>query len=301
MTAIIILFALSTLVLVYSLFPHKRQAESVALHPKIADQLDKLMDAANEAIKEKKTYRAEKALLTVLRFDEKNATAYNRLGILYAKDRKYNEAIDCFEIANGIEPNPASVHNIGTIYYETENYEKAAIYFEQSIEMEGDSANHYTALAKTELKLDKKDRAISALESAYDIQPSMMLLKNIRQIYESMEDPEALESIDARIKAMTSEIDARKHPVRTLRTTRQAERAARPTRPKRIVRLPKTPKIVRRTVQHSTQAPTPPRTPVQPRPATRPTPQIQKPIRQTVQKPVVKRLIKPIKKRGTIE
>ena len=42
-------------------------------------------------------------LLTILKFDEKNAAAYNRLGILYAKSQRYDEAVECFEIAQSLD------------------------------------------------------------------------------------------------------------------------------------------------------------------------------------------------------
>ena len=80
-------------------------------------------------MKERKPFKAEKALLTILKFDEKNAAAYNRLGILYAKSQKYDEAVECFEIAQSLDNNPASIHNVGLIYLETGAYEKAAMAF----------------------------------------------------------------------------------------------------------------------------------------------------------------------------
>ena len=67
----------------------------------------------------------KKALLTILKFDEKNAAAYNRLGILYAKEQKFDEAIECFEIAQSLDNNPSSLHNVGLIYLETGAYEKS--------------------------------------------------------------------------------------------------------------------------------------------------------------------------------
>ena len=99
-----------------------------------------------------KYLRAEKALLTILRVDEKNATAYNRLGILYAKQKAYKDAIECFEIAQSLEPSASSLHNVGLIYYETENYEKASLAFEQALEMEDDLAARYIAYAKVQEK-----------------------------------------------------------------------------------------------------------------------------------------------------
>ena len=58
-------------------------------------QMKKLWDVAQVSMKDKKSLRAEKALLTILKFDDKNAAAYNRLGILYAKEQNYDEAIEC--------------------------------------------------------------------------------------------------------------------------------------------------------------------------------------------------------------
>ena len=92
---------------------------------KISDKLDRLWEIAQDSLRERKYLRAEKALLTILRVDERNATAYNRLGILYAKQQAFKDAIECFEIAQSLEPSASSLHNVGLIYYETESYEKA--------------------------------------------------------------------------------------------------------------------------------------------------------------------------------
>ena len=79
------------------------------LPTRITDRLDKLWQIAQEGLYEKKYLRAEKALLTILRVDERNAAAYNRLGILYAKQRAFNDAIECFEIAQSLEPSASSL------------------------------------------------------------------------------------------------------------------------------------------------------------------------------------------------
>jgi len=103
---------------------------------KVGDRMGKLWDIAHQGMRENRFLRAEKALLTILKIDEKNAAAYNRLGILYAKQKEYRDAIDCFEIASSIEATPSSLHNLGLIYYETENYEKAGIAFEAALNLE---------------------------------------------------------------------------------------------------------------------------------------------------------------------
>ena len=95
----------------------RKHADDDAPSNKIADRLGKLWDIAHQGMRENRFLRAEKALLTILKIDERNAAAYNRLGILYAKQKEYRDAIDCFEIASSIEPTPSSLHNLGLIYY----------------------------------------------------------------------------------------------------------------------------------------------------------------------------------------
>src|SRR5215831_16199932 len=125
-----------------------RDEELSAIPRRISDKLGTLWDIAHQGMRENRFLRAEKALLTILKIDEKNAAAYNRLGILYAKQREYKDAIDCFEIASSIEPSASSLHNLGLIYYETENYDKAAIAFEQALRLEDALAARHIAYAK---------------------------------------------------------------------------------------------------------------------------------------------------------
>ena len=120
--------------------------------PNKTPQMKKLWSLAQTAMRERKPLKSEKALLTILKFDEKNAAAYNRLGILYAKEKHYKEAIECFEIAQSLDNNASSMHNVGLIYLETGKYEKAAMAFSQAIELEGDQPGRYIAYAKA---LDK--------------------------------------------------------------------------------------------------------------------------------------------------
>ena len=168
--------------------------------PKYKAQMKKLWQVAQTAMKEHKPSRAEKALLTILKFDEKNAAAYNRLGILYAKSKKFDEAVECFEIAQSLDNNPASIHNAGLIYLETGAYEKAEMAFRQAIELEGDVPARFMALAKTEEKLGSTKKAIEALENAYELDPSVSTLRQILAIYENSGDTEAMAATTARIE-----------------------------------------------------------------------------------------------------
>lgn len=139
---------------------------------KLGNKLGKLWEIAHQGMRENKMLRAEKALLTILKIDEKNAAAYNRLGILYAKQKEYKDAIDCFEIASSIEKSASSLHNLGLIYYETGNYSKAAVAFEEALILEDDLAARHIAYAKVQEKLGNNKKMIGELERAVELEPN---------------------------------------------------------------------------------------------------------------------------------
>jgi tetratricopeptide (TPR) repeat protein len=151
---------------------------------RMSTRLDRLWGIAQEGLQDKKYLRAEKALLTILRVDERNATAYNRLGILYAKQRAYEDAIECFEIAQSLEPSASSLHNVGLIYYETKKYEKAALAFEQALNLESDMAARYVAYAKVQEKLGHAKKMIEALERAVMLEPNPQSLNILADAYD---------------------------------------------------------------------------------------------------------------------
>lgn len=210
-----------TIYLIFFFPVEKRASKSEEKSAKYAAQMRRLWQVAQTAMKERKPFRAEKALLTILKFDEKNAAAYNRLGILYAKAQKYNEAAECFEIAQSLDNNPASIHNAGLIYFEMGAYEKAELAFRQAIALEGDVPARYIALARAEEKLGRPKKAVDALESAYELDPKITTLKQILKIYEDSGDTEAATATSARIESQI----AKEAEVKRRRATSRAIKA----------------------------------------------------------------------------
>jgi tetratricopeptide (TPR) repeat protein len=157
--------------------------EFAGVSRKVGDRLGKLWDIAHQGMRENRFLRAEKALLTILKIDEKNAAAYNRLGILYAKQKEYRDAIDCFEIASSIESTPSSLHNLGLIYYETENYEKAAIAFEQALKLEDELAARHVAYAKVQEKMGNTKLMLQELERAVELEPNKETFTLLHKAY----------------------------------------------------------------------------------------------------------------------
>ena len=169
---------------------------------KLSEKMERLWEVAQESLREKKYLRAEKALLTILRVDERNATAYNRLGILYAKQQAFKDAIECFEIAQSLEPSASSLHNVGLIYYETGNYDKAALAFEQALEMENDHSSRHIAYAKVQEKLGHNKKMIGALERAIELDPIPQTLKILADAYERDGQLELADQLRAKAQKM---------------------------------------------------------------------------------------------------
>src|SRR3954465_11489389 len=175
------------LAIAYVVYRHGKNSEiEMAIIPRrIGDRLTRLWEIAHHGMRENRLLRAEKALLTILKIDEKNAAAYNRLGILYAKQHEYKDAIDCFEIASSIEPSASSLHNLGLIYYETENFQKASTAFEEALKLEDNLAARHIAYAKVQEKLGNDKLMLQELDKAAELEPNPETYKLLASAYES--------------------------------------------------------------------------------------------------------------------
>lgn len=188
---------------IWALYQRQTVSEvATDLSSKLSDKLDQLWSIAQSSLQDRKYLRAEKALLTILRVDERNASAYNRLGILYAKQQQFKEAIECFEIAQSLEPSASSLHNVGLIYFETENYDKAALAFEQALAIDSDHPARHIAYAKVQEKLGHDKRMIEALERAVELEPIPQTLKMLADAYERTGDIELAQSLRVRADKM---------------------------------------------------------------------------------------------------
>lgn len=197
MYGLLLLFALGA----YAIFRQQTVTEAASdISQRVSDKLDKLWDIAQESIQDRKYLRAEKALLTILRVDERNASAYNRLGILYSKQQAYKDAIECFEIAQSLEPSASSLHNVGLIYFETEDYDKAAIAFEQALSLESNHASRHIAYAKVQEKLGNINRMFEALEKGASMEPSLQTYNILADAYERHGREDDAKAIRAKLK-----------------------------------------------------------------------------------------------------
>lgn len=202
--ALIALFAVGGWTVIVSSRAEAQADELIS--KRVGDRLQKLWDDAFISLKENKFLRAERALLTILKFDERNASAYNRLGILYAKQRNFEHAIECFEIAHSLEPNASTLHNLGLVYLEVGEYQKAAKTFEAAMEEEDEVPTRYIAYAKVQEKLGNEKRMVEALEHAAKLQPNRQTYTMVADAYRKVGREEDAKKIEATLKRATVKI-----------------------------------------------------------------------------------------------
>lgn len=139
--------------------------------PKTNERLKRLWQYVNTNFKSGKYRTTEKALLAILKIDHKNTAAYNRLGMLYAKQQNYDDAIECFEIASSLTPTLATLYNLGLVHYEKGNYRQASTAFEKVVDLDPD-VKRYMAYAKSLEKMGDYKKVAEILESVVKLEPS---------------------------------------------------------------------------------------------------------------------------------
>ncbi len=155
--------------------------------PKTSARLKKLWDYVGKAFNEQRYWAAERALLSILRIDHKNTAAYNRLGMLYARQQNYEDAIECFDIASSLTPTVSTLYNLGLVQYEYGNFEKAATAFEKVIDLEP-SSKRYMAYAKALEQIGNHKKVVEILEKVRELEPTQQHLELLAQAYERVKD-----------------------------------------------------------------------------------------------------------------
>ncbi len=183
---------------------HQEEQEKEEKARRFKSRLGRLWDVVHHGMRENRLLRAEKALLTILKIDKNNAAAYNRLGILYAKQKEYKDAIDCFEIACTLEPTASSLHNLGLIYYDTENYEKSVTAFEEALKLEDDMAARHVVLAKAYEHIGNDKLMIDHLEKATELEPSKETFNLLIKAYREHDMAEKADILESKIKKLLS-------------------------------------------------------------------------------------------------
>lgn len=195
------------LIIIVAVFAHLSLSRQPKAKPRtkatrlLDKRLDNLWRLSRRQLNQGKFGQAEKALLTILKLDEKNAAAYNRIGLVYAHKQAYDRAVDCFEIASTIDQTPSSFNNLGSIYFEMEHYEKASLAFKKALELDNQSAVRYISYVKALERLGGHGQEIlDYLIKAAKLEPNQEILSMLFEAYLKLDMPAEALRIQTKIK-----------------------------------------------------------------------------------------------------
>ncbi len=109
-----------------------------------------------------------------LRRNPADALALAQLGILYARDGEFDEALTLFGKVLDLDPrNAAALNNQGNVRYLRGQYAEAAAAYESAAGIDAQDASIMVNLARAFLKMGAKDRAVEAFSRAVALDPSV--------------------------------------------------------------------------------------------------------------------------------
>ena len=98
---------------------------------------------------------------------------HNLLGISFAGQKKFNEAIKSFQKILAIKPSYAEIYcNIGNVFYEQEKYNESIINYSKAIKIKPDYAEAYYNIANAQKNQNKFKKAIVNYYKTLKINPN---------------------------------------------------------------------------------------------------------------------------------
>lgn len=118
---------------------------------------------------------AEQELLAAIDYDPRYAEAHNKLGLVYARQKRFQEALAKVAIAQRIEPkNAAFLRNEAAYLIELGDFAKAKERLQASLAIERSHAETYATLGFAHLKLGEREPAAAAYRTALRIEGQLV-------------------------------------------------------------------------------------------------------------------------------
>jgi len=127
---------------------------------------------ADELFEQGELKKAEKMYLKLLDKNSKDATLFNKLGLIYLADKNFKDAKSSLKQALKLEPeNDTFYNNLGLLYYEMGKYDDAIKTYEESIGINDKIASRLVNLGLAYFMNKKYRKAADAYERAVILDP----------------------------------------------------------------------------------------------------------------------------------
>jgi len=147
------------------------------------------MEQADDYIEAGHFRRAENLLLKVISQDPDDAAAYNKLGMVYLREKNYKDARASLNQALKLEPENDTFHNnLGLVYYQKGEYDDAIEAYERSVEIDNKIPSRLVNLGLAYFMVKKYRRAADQFEKALILDPRNESYKDLlKQAEEKMD------------------------------------------------------------------------------------------------------------------
>lgn len=104
---------------------------------------------------------------------------HHQLGLVYAKLKKYYEAIKFYNLANNLNKNKDSstLNNLGNVYSDLKDYERAIYCYNQALKFEGDKSKIYNNLAVAYSDVGDLEKTIYSYEQSLLLNPKNLIIR----------------------------------------------------------------------------------------------------------------------------
>jgi len=131
-----------------------------------------LREQADEHFEKGEQKRAESLYLKILAKEPDDATLYNKLGLIYLRDKNYKDAKSALKQALKLEPENDTFHNnLGLLYYEMEDYDAAIEAYEKSMAINDKLPSRLVNLGLAYFMTKKYRKAADCYEKAIILDP----------------------------------------------------------------------------------------------------------------------------------
>jgi len=139
----------------------------------MSPQIIFLINKSLESIRNFHFDSAELYLKQILRLQSKNHEALRLLGVIYAQQKKYNEAKNYFNLSLNSFPKNALVHsNLGNVFFELKDYEKALNAYDKAITIAPKYEEAWSNRGNVLHELGRLDEALACHDKAIELKPN---------------------------------------------------------------------------------------------------------------------------------
>ncbi len=147
----------------------------------------RLLEQADEWVRQDEPVRAEKAYIEVISHNPKNVDAYEGLGNLYLRNRQYDQARETLKFALRLQPSNASVLvSLGELEGADGQHKDAVDYLRKAVELRAKNPKYLDAYIEAAVEAGLKEDAEKGLRMLKEVNPENQKIAEFEERVESL-------------------------------------------------------------------------------------------------------------------